>query len=235
MRFATTILATVIYVFSGYMTVSAQVGGRPMAVTDRFDNEINAYSTSGTVKLQIREIRIETPGNGERYRGNRIVIIFDPRSGAYSWQIYAEGDAPREASDVINTFGQDRVVYLKDGVLTVFLSQSQPSLSVREYRDRASDLNNAEAKTLSAMKMWNTSPGSLDIASSSLWKCLLLPQLGLEFVVLPMSQTAGMTPKITNVQWDGKHWVVTLSARWTADVTLDSAYNLVSITKVESN
>jgi hypothetical protein len=39
-------------------------------------------------------------------------------------------------------------------------------------------------------------------------------------------------PKVANVQWDGSHWTVSLSARWTEEIILDSDFKVVSMRKV---
>jgi hypothetical protein len=48
-----------------------------------------------------------------------------------------------------------------------------------------------------------------------------------------MDAGLGETPKVTGVKWDGKHWTLTLVARWTETITLDASFNLVSMNKTQ--
>jgi hypothetical protein len=92
-------------------------------------------------------------------------------------------------------------------------------------------MDDAEAQALTAASEATKHRGWLDPGPNT--RVISLLNLGRDFTIPPLSVATSITPKVTNVQWDGSHWIVTLQARWTAEITLDANYNVVSMRKVE--
>jgi hypothetical protein len=157
--------------------------------------------------------------------------LFDPKSGAFSWNAFGEDSPATNISRQAKALENERAVFLKGDSLVTFSGGNAPALYVHEYRDHASNLDEAEAKALSAAAKLNNPPGNLDLAQPR--RVVRLQSLGREFVAPPMSEQVGQTPKVTDVQWGDNQWVVTLQGQWTEAVTLGADYNVLSMRKIE--
>lgn len=61
------------------------------------------------------------------------------------------------------------------------------------------------------------------------------PAIDNDFLYPPMNTAPSILgPKVTGVRWDSdkQYWILTLQARWKAEITLDVDYNLVSMKRV---
>jgi hypothetical protein len=202
-----------------------------LVATSRFDDMWRAYSTSGKINIELREIRVETPGPNGKPMPERILVIFEPRSGAFSWCPFGEDSLATDASNQTKAFENKRAVFLKGDSLVVFMGGISPKLYVRDFRGHARDMNDAEAQALRAATEFQNPPSRSEEAQ--LWHIVPLPSLGRAFVTAPMSAVGGPDPNVTDVGWDGQNWIVTLQGRWTEQIILDPNYNVVSMQKVE--
>jgi len=215
------------------LSLPAQAGGPDsrFVVTTRFDDAWSAYSTTGKTKIELREIRVEGTGAYGKTVPERILVIFEPRSGAFSWCLFGEDSVATDASNQTKAFENKRAVFLKGDSLVVFMGGISPKLYVRDFRGHATDINDAEAQALRGATEFPTPPGMREEAQ--LWHIVQLPSLGRDFISPPMSAAVGPDPRVTDVRWDGQNWMVTLQGRWTEQITLDPNYNVVSMQKVE--
>jgi hypothetical protein len=94
-------------------------------------------------------------------------------------------------------------------------------------------MDDAEAQALKAAGESTKHRGWLDPGPNT--RVISLLNLDRDFTVPPLSVATSIMPKVTDVRWDADahHWVVTLKARWTAEVILDANYNVVSMRKIE--
>ncbi len=197
--------------------------------TARADSDSFAYTPNGRVKIKLREIRMEPAGpNGSRPLS--LLVLFEPDSGAFSWRVTQAADTDR--SWRIKEFNKEQAAFVKDDEIVDFRALWY-SLYVRVYRGRASSMEDAERKALKAASESLKATENLDKAQDV--HVVSLADLSPDFLNPPMSVVpSDVAPKVTNVQWDGQHWIVTLQALSTVEVTLDSNYALVSMDEVKA-
>jgi hypothetical protein len=214
--------------------LSAEDANSHVVVKSRFNNVWTADSTSGKVNIGLREIRVEVAGPYGRPVPERIVVLFEPESRVFSWFVVGEDSRAADTSRQTRALEKERVVFFRDGSLVIFMGGISPKLYVRDFRDNAISMDDAEAKALIASTEFHNPPDMQD--EEKLWHTVMLKKaLGLDFVLPPGSEGGELLPKVTGVQWDGdkQHWIVTLQARWKAEITLDADYKLVSMKRVE--
>ncbi|MGB9407247.1 MAG: hypothetical protein WCA89_06885 [Terracidiphilus sp.] len=204
---------------------------RHVVPLSRLDDVGSACSITGKVKIELREIRVETTGPYGKPVPHRIFILFDPQSGAFSWIVTIEGSAT-DVSVQTTLFKSGRAAFLKDNSIFTF-SSKMLTLYIQDPQGHASSMDEAEQTALSSTAEFNDPPGNVDFARPP--HKVQLTGLSLDFVSRPGSAALEMDPKVTDVRWDGdkQHWIITLKARWTEEVTLDADYKLVSMKKVE--
>jgi hypothetical protein len=191
----------------------------------------DAYSPSGRTGIQLREVRVNTTGPYGKPVPHRVFLLFDPKSGAFSWHVAIDGN-PSDTLEQTNWFKRNRAAFLKDNSIYIFTAESGPlAIYVQGPSGHASNIDNAEEQAIRATSALNDPPGNVDIVQP--WKVALLSGLSADFAHAPGSATQGPDPKVIGLDWDGEHWIVTLKARWTEAVTLDADYNVVSMRKVE--
>jgi len=213
-----------------HLMLAADQGSRVVALS-RADNLADAYSPAGKVKIRLREIRVETTGPYGKPVPHRMFLLFEPKTGAFSWIVTVEGP-PTDVSMLTNWFRTHRAAFLRDNSLYIFTAETGPlALYVQGPSGHASSIDDAEAQAIRATAALNDPPGNVDLVQP--WKVAQLTELSADFVHTPGSAILGPDPSVTDVQWDGSHWIVTLQARWTEAITLNAGYNVVSMRKVE--
>ena len=212
--------------------LSAASSDPHLVATARFDDHWTAYSTGGKVKIDLREVQVEATGPYGKPVPYRIVVIFEPLSGTFSWRIFSE-DSPRTMmSRQTLAYKKERAVFLKENHLISFMAEMAPlNLNIQDVSGHASNMDDAEAKALTAAAKLSHPTGILDFAQQL--HIVPLTGLSVDFVHSPGNAIFGPQPTVTDVQWDGKYWTVTLEARWKEAITLDSDYTLISMRKVE--
>jgi hypothetical protein len=200
-----------------------------MTVTSRADSSGTVFTDEGTIEVKLRELHVEGEG-ARKSRPLSVLIIYEPRSGAYSWQV---SDADLEdKSWRIEQFKETQAAYLRDGQFVDFWAV-QFRLFVREYGRHASGMDDAEAKALQDVNLTVDPLGYLEKAQNV--HEVSLANAGFEFINAPMSVSGGPSPRVTAVQWDGKKWIVTLRGRWTEEISLDANYKLSAMKKLSEN
>ena len=71
------------------MLMAADPDGH-LSVVSRFDNVGSAYLLAGKVRIELREIRVEAISPYGKPVPERITVIFEPKSKAFSWNIFEE-------------------------------------------------------------------------------------------------------------------------------------------------
>ena len=127
---------------------------------------------------------------------------------------------------------EEQAAYLQDGKLIHFMALPSPlRLFVNDVSGHASDMNDAAAKALKSASESVDPDGDLDQVPGV--HVISLSRVGLDFTTLPMSAApSGVTPRVVDVQWQGKYWIVAIQARWKEAITLDAGFNLVSMAKM---
>jgi hypothetical protein len=194
----------------------------------RCDRTGHVSTPNGEARVLVREVRTEsvTP------RGPiplSVLVLFEPKSGAYSWQVNKVDEADPSAR--ISEFNSEHTAFLKDGEI-ILIRPVWYGLFVHAIPYRASSLDDAEAKSMNAIRE-SVSPMDELLESQNARKISLSP-LAPDFLNRSTgSMLTSERPKVANVRWDGGNWLVTLQGHWTALVTLDSNLNSVSISKVQ--
>ena len=222
-------LAALLLIFAGLLPAPAPLGQVPqLAAKSRADSTGTALSPNGKVSIDLREVQTETSrADGQVLLS--VLVIFEPKSGSFSWRATPAGDAP---SWRISQFNDGQAAFLRDGEVVDFRALGgPPRLFIHAYRGHASNMEQAEAKALEAASGSISPRGDLDNGQNVHVVSLL--GLGFDFINPPTSESTNITPKVTDVRWDGTRWLVTLKARWTAQITLDARYNLLSMKRVE--
>jgi hypothetical protein len=209
------------------MRAAGQV--RPLSEHSHTDNAGHALTPGGRVNVDLREVQTEIEGSKGPIALS-VLVIFDPKSRAYSW--WAHRSNPADPSWRSKQFNEEQAAFLKDGGFADFMALPGPlRLLVRPPRGHASDLEDAAKKSLEEASRSLDPLGDLQ-ASQGVHVVPLLA-LGRDFTSSPMSVTLfDVMPTVTNVQWDGKHWTVTLKARWTEEIILDSDFKVISMRRV---
>lgn len=191
----------------------------------------SADSTTGKISIELREVQVEMTGPYGKPRPYRLFLIFEPQSGAFSWTISSKVPAA-DLSELTKWFKRDRAAFLKDNRLVTFTAYRE-TLEIQDFQDHASSSDEAEQKALSSASALNDPPGNMEFTQP--FHKVTLNGLSLNFDCEPGNAICGPSPKVIDVQWDRseQHWIVTLQARWTEEVTLDADYNLVSMRKIE--
>jgi len=214
-----------------HLLPAAEEQASNFVVTNRFNELWHAKSASGQVKIDLRELQVEVKGPYGKAVPERILILFEPKSGAFSWSVFDEDSLATNKSRQMRALENERAVFLKDHSLVIFMGGISPNLYVRDIRGHAASMDDAEAKALTEAAAFHKPPSRED--EMQLWHTVQLPSLGRDFVSPPMSAQISLTPKVIGVQWDGQHWEVTLQGQWTEAITLDSSYSLVAMHKVK--
>ena len=125
-------------------------GGIPqLTETSHFDDVGNAYSEEGTVKLELREVRTEEIVENAKPVPLRILVLFEPHSGAFSWRVFGDDLLGADAPSQSLVFKNYRAVLLKDNRLVEFIVALAPTrLFINEYSGHASSMDDAEAQAL---------------------------------------------------------------------------------------
>jgi hypothetical protein len=215
-------------------SLAAEDANSHFVVTTRFDDVWTADSASSKVKINLREIRVEAAGPYATPVTERVLVLFEPESGAFTWYVVGEDSIVTNTSRQARAIENECVVFLKDGSLVLFMGGGVlPKLYVRDFRGNAINMDDAEGKALMEAAQFHRPPSKKD--EDLIWHSIVLTALGRDFVSPPDSVAGGPSPKVTGVKWDEnkQHWKITLQARWIEEISLDADYDLVSMKKVE--
>jgi hypothetical protein len=215
---------------------TAAAGAIPqLTARSRVDSVGTAFTSSGNVKIELREVRTEAMGL-KKPRPLSVLVIFEPESGVFSWRV-TDADLTNPSWRIAQ-FKDGQAAFFKDGEIIDFRSiWSPPVIYIHAYRSHASNMDDAETQALKAASASSIEPTKGNLEEGQGARVVSLVGLNSDFIYPPGNAfPAVLAPKVTNVRWDGdgQHWIVTLQARWTAEITLDVDYNVVSMEKVET-
>ncbi|HWG20814.1 MAG TPA: hypothetical protein VG225_09805 [Terracidiphilus sp.] len=222
-------------ILAGIVPLTAARDSTSLRLQDKShtDSTTEIASTSGSVTVNLREVQTEIPRSAGADLQLSVLVIFEPSSGAFSWR--ATPADPDDPSWRISEFKNRQAAYLKNGtIVDIRAMPNSAILLVHEYRDHASSLDDAEEKALAAASRSVDPEHPLKLDAQQHVQTVPLPQLGVGFVSTDaMSAVATITPKVTDVMWDGKHWSIDLLGRWKERIVLDSSYAVISMRKIE--
>jgi hypothetical protein len=189
-----------------------------------------AFTPDGTLRVDLREVQTVTEGAKGPIELS-VLVIRDPNSGTYSWR--ARTASPVDPSWRMKQFNDTQVLFLKDDEFTDFMALAAPlRLFAHQYSGHASSMNEAVDRSLTDA---SASPHSFeDVEATRGVHVIQLSAVGIDFTSNPTSVTIDVMPTVTNVQWNGKHWTVTLKARWTEEIILNSDFKVISMRRVGS-
>lgn len=149
---------------------ASQNRATPYRVICRCDRTGLVSTENGEATIVVREVRTEsvTP------RGPiplSVLVLFDPKSGAYSWQVNRADEANPSAR--ISDFNGEHTAFLKDGEI-ILIRPEWYSLFVHAIPYRASNLEDAEAKSIDAI-LESVSPIDESLESQNARKVSLSP------------------------------------------------------------
>ena len=224
-------LIVLLTVASALLLPKVAAGSIPhLTASSRFDSEDVAHTSDGTMKIELREVQTESTGT-EGPKRLSVFVLFDPTSTAFTWRLLLTDETGRSR---IPQFKNENVVFLKDGEIVDFWALMF-RIYIRDCHGHASSMDDAEAKALEAASRSIASKENL-LGNGEDTRVVALTGIDSDFLYPPMSEAPSVvTPKITDVRWDEdkQHWIVTLQARWKAEVTLDADYKLLSAKRVK--
>jgi hypothetical protein len=210
----------------------ASAASPPFAIKGRFDDKSTAYTATGTVPIEVREVRFDAMGPYGDFFHYRLLVEFESKSGSFFWVVAGDDADPSDESRQIRALKNDHIAILRGSCLANLLPETNAALYVREICGHATNLEDAESIAFSAAEKLNNPPGSLERVDT--WRRLTIDGLGRDFLTSPDSAAVPSAgPKVRDVSWDGKHWIVTLEGRWLEQVVIDAEYDIVSEKKIE--
>jgi hypothetical protein len=215
------------------LTALAAESGFHLVEISHVDDVGSGITTTGPVKIEMREVITEMPAAKGTTRTLGVVVLYEPSSGALLWRIW---NADRRYPSLgLSHFKESQTLYLFFDTLIDFAALPDPNmLFICEHRGHASSIDQATAEALDAASASNDPLGDLE-RGLAMHK-ISLRDLGPEFTNPPMNVAPtpiSLYPKVIDVRRDADHWIVTLQSRWKEAITLDSKYNLVSMKKLE--
>jgi hypothetical protein len=223
----TSLSVTLWLLFALASPLSSTASDRHVVARSHLDDVGRAFSQNGQVNIALREIRANMNEPDGKLVPLRIFILFEPQSGAFAWTVTDDVSA-NDWSMQTKWFKSDRAISLKDGGMVLFTAQATPlQLYIEDSSGHASSMDDAEKQVLSNTAEFNDPPR--DELSSRPLSYVPLTGLIVDFVFGPESAVSGPAPKVVDLQWDGKHWIVDLQARWIEEIILDPDYKLVSM------
>ncbi len=94
----TTVVIVILALSTLASPLSASGPDRHVVALSRFNDVGSAYSTTGKVKIELREVRVRTTGSDGQSETLRIFLLFEPQSGAFSWIVTNWFKSDRAAS-----------------------------------------------------------------------------------------------------------------------------------------
>lgn len=129
----------------------------------------------------------------------------------------------------MKNYGKTAFVFLRDGKFFNFQTFYGPRLDIHSFGAHATDIHDAAEKALDAADDHELAH-LYEGGANGRW----VPLSNLtNFTEPPGNASFGPPPTIKDVRWDAGHWIVTLKALWTEEITLDSDYKVVGMRKVE--
>lgn len=231
MNYRISMITVLLALGTGAITLDGIGQVRQRVEKSHVDGSGTVFTPHGKGRVDLRVVLTEIKGTKGPIAVS-VLVIRDPSSGAYSWRAHPAD--PMTPSFVLQRFNDSQAAFLEHDEFIDFMVLPTPlRLFVHKYRGRAADMNEAVDRSLEdASKSLHTlgdveTPQSVHVVS--------LLEVGRDFTSNPGSvMVYDMMPRVTDVQWDGEHWTITLKARWTEDIVLDSDYTVISMKKVAS-
>ena len=214
-----------------HLLPAAEEQASNFVVTNRSNEWWHAQSALGRVKIDLRRLQVEVKGPYGKAVPERILILFEPKSGAFSWSVFDEDSLATNKSRQMRAL-ETNVLASERSLLSYLYGCNFAELVCSEHSRPCREYGRCRGKSIDGSGGFSqaTQPRRRD---ATLAHCAVAESLGRDFVSPPMSAQISLTPKVIGVQWDGQHWEVTLQGQWTEAITLDSSYSLVAMHKVK--
>lgn len=217
---------------TGAVTLRGTGQVHPLVQKSHLDGTGSVFTSHGKVRVDLRAVLTEIEGTKGPIAVS-VLVIRDPNSGAYSWRVHTA--EPTDPFWRMKQFNDTQAIFLKNDKFTDFMVLPIPlRLFVHQYSGRTSNMNEAVDKSL--RKASESLHPFGDVETMQGIRVVSLSAVGRDFTSKSMSEIGSeVMPKVSNVQWDGKHWTVTLKARWIEKIILDSDFDLISMRKIGSD
>lgn len=190
-----------------------------------------ATTLVGHLPIQIREICANRISSTGKKTPLRVLILFEPKSGAYAW-IVTDGVALSNKSLLTDWFVNFEAAFLKKGRLFTFAARMAPlALIVHRSRSHVPNLQDAERSVLQMVAAYKDPPRELMTQYPPVE--ISITKIGIGFDLAPDNAMYGPQPKVLSVRWMDGNWVVTLKSRWIEVVTLSADYKLVRFERIQ--
>jgi len=188
------------------------------------DEKVTAFSENGAkVTLEARRSWLGVTHAGGSTQGAELLVLFDRRAGSFWWGLnYLPGASSAAQTDhpKIDAVSDVSIkVYSGLGRIVVF----EGVLEVRECRDHAENIDDAERQALYLARAW--AAPDLDRRTPLARTVLLLAQVDDSMYMKPLAEN-GVAVSLQSVVRDADGWVVTIRGYWSARITLDEEYNI---------
>ncbi len=200
-----------------------------LTVLSRSDGEDVAYTTDGTVKVNLRRVHVKETNARPEFKD--LWVLFDPTTRAYTWEYTNSREVLSDPSNNFVWFKKQHKAFLRNGTLVDFWMKLF-EVCIYDNNGFASNLDDAETRSLSAVSR-SIEAGDFLFGNNGDMRVVQLKSLnyiGNDFLSPPMSSIPTVLPDILKVQWDEdkKHWILKIKGRWNAEAILDEDYKLVS-------
>jgi hypothetical protein len=198
------------------------------AVTSKHDSTVTAKTDLGDRIVATREMLVDVTHPKWQSGKGALLVLFDSASGYYQWRI-APRPKTQQLPEMANIGKGDLDKFYVAPDRLVYFVLGYPYLYARESRQKANNLDEAEAKALSDAK------GRLD----SLLAFKQDDQVATNLVKLLPSQFA--TPpgqpnrgplKLVDVVHKGSTWEITVQGQWQEKITLDDKYQVTATSRI---
>lgn len=182
-----------------------------------------AFAKSGRVQMTEREIHVQFLDLVGRQRDSAVVVLFDPHSRLYTWQVYnafPDNGKPQFLSPEVPT----RACYVGNDEIVDFYVEFK-SLQIRAFKATARDIDDASQQSLQQLRVMLQTDGE-----SKSWAGLIkigIPALDTDFLSPGTSAAFSSVAKISEIEWDGKNWSMTIEGGRTLKIGLDSHFQFL--------
>jgi len=199
----------------------------------RTDDSFRAYSAGGEVRVQSRHSMLAVHLPDGTPRKCELVVLFDPASGQYLWNdtIAAEQQEafPVEFASLLSGSSGNSALYVSADRITWFTFVAM-ELQVRQSSAQAQTLDAAYDAALASLRdhwvdYFNSK--TLAIHTVQVWK--LVDRAFFDDPDKPFP----VYPAIEAVTHSGGQWLLTIRARWKAELALDELFKPKDIKRIE--
>jgi hypothetical protein len=198
----------------------------------RTDDSFRANSAGGEVRIQSRHSMLAVHLPDGTPRKCELVVLFDPASGQYLWNhtiaVEQQDTFPLEFASLLSGSSGNSALYVSADRITWFTFAAM-ELEVRQSSGQAQTLDAAyDAALASLRERWLDYFNSKIQATHTVAVWKLVDRAFFDDPEKP----SPVYPAIETVTRSGSEWLLTIRARWKAQLTLDESFNPQGIKRI---